>query len=256
MKKILSVCMLSLWIQGAFFSNLLTASVAPGETDQSQSVFLKAEQAYDAKNYPAAIEGYLSLWKGGTYHEAVAYNLGNAFYRKGERGKAVAAYLAARRVLPRNPEIKANLEFVHAQGQDKLSLEEPSSLWKALCFWKDFLSPRELFYSTLFFLCSTFLLLGVSLWISRLKPLVGLILTLAILLGGLFSLSWGNESKWGAVVVTSARILSGPDAANMTLYELHEGAPFMVTGEQGEWVRVLLSDGKTGWARSQDVLVF
>ena len=57
---------------------------------------------------------YQSLLDRGIRSGAILYNQGNAFMKAGHRGQAIAAYLEAKRYLPRNPYLDANLRF--AQG--------------------------------------------------------------------------------------------------------------------------------------------
>src|SRR3990167_758545 len=96
----------------------------------SSSVFAEsltdATTAYDQSDFKKSISVYEHLIAQGVHNGSVYYNLANSYFRTGEKGKAVAAYLTARRLLPRDPDVKANLKFVHDQSVDKLSVEAPS----------------------------------------------------------------------------------------------------------------------------------
>ncbi len=217
----------------------------------------QAESAYDQGHYQDAIAIYEGMIKEGAEHGLLFYNLGNAYYRLGQKGKAMAAYLGARKLLPRNPEIKANLTFVHEQGSDSLAVASPATLGSVLTFWNQTLTLRELFYAALSTLAVAFFILTVSLLAMKpvLRP-VGLVaLGLAGLLVFVFTISSVQEENWGAVTSASASVRSGPGALNTVLFELHEGAPFMATGQENGWRKILLSDGKVGWVEGSTVAV-
>jgi hypothetical protein len=59
---------------------------------------------------------------------------------------------------------------------------------------------------------------------------------------------WLRGSERGAVVL-QARVeaRSGPGASHPTLFSAHEGLELEVIGQRGEWVRVAVPSGPTGW---------
>src|SRR5262249_54460599 len=48
---------------------------------------------------------------------AVYFNLGNAWFKSGQLGRAIAAYRQAERLNPRDPDVRANLQFARNQAQ-------------------------------------------------------------------------------------------------------------------------------------------
>lgn len=229
----------------------------------SSTLFAKASlsdavTAYDKGDYKQASEIYETLIREGARNGSVYYNLGNSYFRLGEKGKAIAAYLAARRLMPRDPDIKANLKFVHDQMADKLSMRS-SSIYRELSFWVDMFTPRELLYFSSFLAAIALTFLFLSLVVGKfafLRMWSVLFSVLAFLAFFVFAISLFYDETWGAVTVPLAEVRSGPGQQNTVVFQLHEGAPFVLDEMEGEWFRVHLSDNKIGWLPAKDALFY
>ena len=52
-------------------------------------------------------------------------------------------------------------------------------------------------------------------------------------------------------------VLASPTVRNaVVIFQLHEGAPFAVTTESGDWYKIQLSDGKSGWIPREQLAIF
>lgn len=218
-----------------------------------------AMSAYDQGDFKKAISDYEQLIAQGVRNGSVYYNLANSYFRSGEKGKAVAAYLAARSLLPRDPDIKANLKFVHDQSVDKLAVQESHSIWRSLSFWVDWTTPREILFVSAILACLALSLLFLSMLVQKFifLRLWSVVFSFIALLGFCgFGTSLCYEENWGAVSAHLSEIRSGPGETNTVVFQLHEGAPFLVDAKEGGWYRIRLSDGKMGWIASKDASVF
>lgn len=90
----------------------------------SQNRAAAAAAAYENKNYPEAIEIYSQILEKDGTSGRLYYNLGNAYFRNGEKGKAVLFFERALKADPRNKEAAANLDFVKTKLTDKIDGEE------------------------------------------------------------------------------------------------------------------------------------
>lgn len=214
---------------------------------------------YDQAKYEEAAKEFEALMAEGHHNGHLLYNLGNTYYRMGQKGKAVATYLEARRLLPRDPDIAANLQFVYDELEDKLALELDRGVFEFLGFWMSSTTPKELLHWAAFLWCFGFLGLGLYLF----KPQFRLLKTsssLAVFVGTIilvaYSVSSMHEDYWGAVTESKSLILSGPGKHNTTVFELREGAPFVAKEKQQGWYRIELSDGKKGWIEGSHALVW
>lgn len=79
----------------------------------------KADSAYAADNFKEAIALYTKAMSDEGTSAELFYNLGNAYYRTGDMGKAVLCYERALRLNPTDSKAKANLEFVNSKLVDK-----------------------------------------------------------------------------------------------------------------------------------------
>lgn len=91
--------------------------------------FLRGNQAYAAARYDEAIAAYEALRAGGSESGALHFNLGNAYMKRGDIGRAIASYERAARQLPRDPDVAANLSF----ARERAAIEAPERpLWQRL----------------------------------------------------------------------------------------------------------------------------
>ncbi|MEX1326087.1 MAG: tetratricopeptide repeat protein, partial [Desulfobacterales bacterium] len=74
--------------------------------DQSaQEDFFEANRAYKNDQFQEAVDGYLKLTENGIENGHLYYNLGNAYYRLGDLGKAILFFERARLLLPRDDDL-------------------------------------------------------------------------------------------------------------------------------------------------------
>ncbi len=244
-------CLIQLLV---LFSLAPTLAAATPET-----IFTQAREAYDKGDYPQAVSLYQSLVKQGTPSGYLYYNLGNSYYRTQAWGEAKAAYLAARGLLPRNPDIKANLTLVHQKGGDHLQLtRSPSPFF----FWKNWATASEIAWIAALLAGLSFLLCSLGTCVSRLKA-VKKIGQGGLLLASLFAAATWKQAQsreiWGAVVSKEAAVHSAPGAHNLSLFTLHEGAPLIWLQTNGEWAQILLVEDKEerkGWVDASAIRVY
>jgi hypothetical protein len=76
---------------------------------------IKAEKAYEVKNYKEAILAYETILKEGLTSYKLYYNLGNAYFKNNELGKAIYNYELANKLQPNNKDVKTNLKIANEQ---------------------------------------------------------------------------------------------------------------------------------------------
>ncbi|MES2744014.1 MAG: SH3 domain-containing protein [Bdellovibrionota bacterium] len=223
----------------------------------------RAESAYGAGRYDEAAQLYLERAMDKAQNSANAslyHNLGLAFDRQKELGLAVAAYLRAVQLEPRQGDFQYNLKFLLDQAQDKLEPDFPRDVLNFV--WEGpgrFLSEREVFYATVGLLVLTSLLLGLALVLPKLRKgaLVFALLSALGLISSGSALSfkiWGQPDL-GAVAVKTLNAYSGP-TESIVIFELHLGAPFQILNTSGDWVKISLSDQKQGWVKKEGIASF
>lgn len=209
-----------------------------------------AAAAFDAAEYRKALDLYQEVVASGHVNGHVYYNMGIAWYRLQQKGEAMAALLAARHYLPRDADVKFNLEHVQAKISDQLGIEIPRSFSAALRVISDFFTARELSFTALLAWGVGLLLLACWLFYRQIMFLLKLgvlLLVIAVLSVIFLQAKTKLTEHWGAVTAARAPVYSGPSEDNTTLFMLHEGAPFVVEQETDDYLQIKLSDGKQGW---------
>ncbi len=217
----------------------------------------KAVEAQSSQRYEEAVDTYQQVLKTGLANGYIFYNLGNAYFRLGRKGEAMAAYLAARNLLPRDPDVELNIKHIRKDSVDKLAVTHKGSVISKLAFWSGWfnLAEQVFTFGFLMFLAGAVFLVGMlKNSLHTLKTVaIGLWIFAAIVAFGA-SINWQQDSRWGAVTVEVASIYSGPGkAGNSILFELHESAPFVLLERRDQWLRIALSDGKQGWVAKDQV---
>ena len=82
------------------------------------SLAASADSAYTADDFPRAIALYSQALATDGHSPDLYYNLGNAYYRNGNIGRAIVAYNRCLRLDPANSDARANLAFVNSRIQD------------------------------------------------------------------------------------------------------------------------------------------
>jgi hypothetical protein len=183
------------------------------------------------------------------------YNLGLAHYKEGQKGEAMAAFLAARARIPRDPDVRLAIERIENSLAAQINAVNSTSWQSTLMPFLAWASWLEFAATGAAILTAAFLLLTVSLVLRNGRQILrgaGLILTMCASL--LLILAWikaATQPQWGAVVVDQTEVLSGPNPkTNSVIFRLEEGSPIKIQESLGPWTRIELADGKRGWLPS------
>src|SRR6266508_5112773 len=99
--------------QNAFLFCALATSSVLGQADVE---FAKANQEYAQGHFKEAISGYETLVRTGQWSANVFYDLGNAYFRTGDFGRAILNYERALVLEPHHPEATANLQIARDEA--------------------------------------------------------------------------------------------------------------------------------------------
>jgi tetratricopeptide (TPR) repeat protein len=214
---------------------------------QTAAQFTKANQEYAAGDFNAAVNDYEELMRGGQDTPNLFYNLGNAYFRKKDFGRAVLNYERALALDPHHPEAQANLRIAR---DDARALElAPTKLEP----WLGFATSNQ--YSVAaaiaFWVC-VFCIAALIFSRRRGRGLIALsILSLsisAIAIFAVWTLSCGKDAATLAVVIAEnadARLATA-DNANRVL-TLPAGSEIHILGQRGDWIYAALPNNLRGW---------
>jgi tetratricopeptide (TPR) repeat protein len=222
--------------------------------------FERGNALYRDGKFDQATAAYETILKQGTASPAVYFNLGNSYYRLGKTAPAILAYERALRLRPNDPDIRHNLDLLNLKTVDRI---EPLP---ELFFidWLRTVSSYVPLHSTTWIFALEWLILFASLaalYVVTSPNIVRLFRTITISalvmlipFGVLFITQIADTRiRNDAIVTTSvATAKTSPDAQSLDAFVIHEGLKVKLSDSLGEWVKIVLADGKVGWIRSQE----
>src|SRR5947207_1160548 len=84
---------------------------------QSEAEFTKANQEYAQGHFKEAIDRYEALVRSGQWSANLFYDLGNAYFRTGDFGRAILNYERALTLERHHPEAAANLQIARDEAR-------------------------------------------------------------------------------------------------------------------------------------------
>ena len=229
--------------------------VEPRAYSQSQSylaaIYRQANADYGQGRYERAIEKYEQIAHS-LQNGVVYYNLGNAYFRLGKRGKAILNYERAKRLMPRDKDIDFNLKITRGMNVDSSSPLKPRSGFSLL--YRP-LHPHEIVWIGLaFFWFATTSFVGILLSQNRRFQVALRYIAFVSGLSWLFAnLLLGLKIRalnvpYAIVTANEVVLQSEPDLNAVEIADpLHEGTKIQLTAERGDWVKIYLPDDNAGW---------
>ncbi|MCS7012885.1 MAG: tetratricopeptide repeat protein [Chloroherpetonaceae bacterium] len=226
----------------------------------ADKLFREGNAAYQAGDFSAALQKYRLLDSLGYQSGALYYNLGNAYYKLGTIGYAILYYEKARRLMPNDEDVLANLELAQFRTKDRVPPMPPLFL--------DALTVRVLDFFSLTGAAAGLLVsfyLFVAILIAHMRQLlphrtvllVGfyLTLTLTVLFSVVFAAkAYSDASRSDAIVLAPVlHLKSEPREEGKTIFIIHEGLKVSVLRQAGEWREVRLPNGEKGWVRASEL---
>lgn len=218
-----------------------------------------ANQAYQQKDFAAAIQQYEALLQQGYRSAALYYNLGNSYYRTNDLGKAILNYERALLLDPNDADTKHNLQFVQDKLPDEIDPLPEFFLVKGWNGLGGLFSAQT--WSVLALVLLWLGIAGLSLWLLgrvRLYKKIGFIAGSSLLIITLLAFNLANSRTKmmqysGRAVVLQREIVlrSAPDALSKEVFVLHSGATVQLLDQIGDWYKVSLRNGEQGWLPEQ-----
>lgn len=219
-------------------------------------------QHYEAGEFAEAAAVYETIVRAGIQDSALYYNLGNAYFKQGELGRAILNYRRAQYLDPRDPDIATNLTVARSQTVDKLEAGDEGFLTNFVLIAEEWLTLGE---AALLALVLWILLCVVAI-VAILRPRwryyclwAGGVLACFLALG-LLSIAgryYTRQAYPSAVIITpEIDVTSGPGTAQQYLVEftLHTGAEVQLLDSRPGWRRVALPGNDfQGWVPEEAI---
>ena len=228
----------------------LVFQVRPAACSQPEHRFIAALDAYKNGDYTAAIDGFEALADEGIRNGKLYYNLGNAYLKTDDLGRALLWYERALTLIPGDPDLRFNYDYARSLAKDAREGTD-SDVTRILFFWKYQLSAGTIKLLALLFnaLLWGFVLawrllrrrgLRRAAWITAL-PAALFILTAAW--------NYYEAAHRSRAIVLPAQIAvrSGLEETSTELFKLHAGAKVEVVKHLDNHVQIRFSEDKIGW---------
>lgn len=238
----------------------LTESATQGTSDL-------AAQAFRDKDYKESIALYEEIIAQGLQDMKVSaqlyYNLGNAYFRDNQLGKAILYYERALLLNPGDGDIRHNLKFAQNRTVDRI--ENTANLFLANWFngVRNMYSSNQwakigILFFILFLACVGVYLFLNTLWARKSAFYAGILFFFLVITSNIFSFSQKKERirrDTAIVMVGASTVNASPDANSSQLFELHEGTKVKIRNSDNNWYEIQIADGSVGWVKQQDVEV-
>lgn len=245
-----------------------TDSIDSNPVQTESQLTMMADSAYTADNYILAEALYSEAISRFGTSSTLFYNLGNAYYRQGNLGKAIVNYERALKLDPTNADASANLEFVKGKIADR-QLDESSildRLWGNLVtgLKADTWAWVSIILFALFLAGALTYLFSSVVIVKKVSFFGGIIVFVVCALSIVISFAASNHAttdRYAVVLPPSAQLSTTPrEARNQSeeAFLLHEGTKVEIVDSvtsnvDGKWYEVLVGPGKRAWIKATDV---
>lgn len=234
----------------------LLAALAPAtlRAESLPGAFDAANRLYEEGKFAEAAAGYDQIVQGGRVSPALYFNLGNAWFKSGHLGRAIIAYRRAELLSPRDPDVRANIQFARNQVQGPTLPTNPGRRWLGQ------LSLNEWAVLAAAAVWILFLLLAAAQWRPLLAPSLRtptiLSACAAVFLGGCLGagLYQDRSFRLAVVIKPEAIVRNGPLDVSQTAFSAHDGAELQVLDQNNDWLQVTAGALRVGWIRRDQVL--
>jgi tetratricopeptide (TPR) repeat protein len=239
------------------FSAILFALISAGKVFAADSPadFSTANKFYAEGKFSEAAAVYQKILRTGAASPALLFNYGDAEFKCGHLGRAIAAYRNAALLAPRDAEIRANLQYAGSQVHGVTRRE---SWWEN---WVGTLTLNEGAVLTAILFWLTFALLIARqirpALVPRLKNTTRIFAALTILSATVLGLQAMNHFSNATAVVIAENVTarSGPFDDAQKVFTANDGAELSVLDRRDDWVQVANGAGKSGWLPTKQVEV-
>lgn len=243
----------ALLVVAGVLAPLWAAVACAGSPASAASDFDSANKLYEQGRFAEAAAAYNKMAQAGAVSEPLYFNLGNALFKSGQIGRAIAAYRHAGELEPRDPDLRANLQFVRDQVQGPTLLPNP---WRRRL---ERLTTNE----WALFAAAGFWIWLLLLTVTQVRPALRPALrgwtffsgTAAVIVCVCFGAALFAESgQWATVTARAAVVRNGPLDESPAVFTVHDGAELAVLDRKDRWLQVSAGDHRSGWLEADKVM--
>ncbi len=196
------------------------------------------------------------------------YNIGNAYIKAGDVGRAILWYERAKKGIPLDPDLRFNLDYARGFVTDKVELstvgavdssegvESEIDISEILFFWTEHFSSQTVQYSAIILSFIFFSYSGVRAFRNKkIFTPAGVALFSALIIAGSasFYTYYNDYSNHFAVIISKEAPIRSGNWENATqLFILHSGTKVKVEEIKEGYLKIYFSKDKIGWVSKDD----
>jgi tetratricopeptide (TPR) repeat protein len=224
--------------------------------EDPNKLFYVGNSMYEKRDYEKAIGEYKKILDLGLESGNLFYNIGNCYFKLGKLGHAILNYEKARRVIPQDRDLKANLDYAKSavSGPDYSAFAKNFIVSAIKAPFKE-LNVNAIIISGLAFY---YILIALGIF-TMLNPFfTKRTLPFAIIIFLIFAVNMAalgiryydeNILKRGIVVQKDVECKYEPIDKSTTYYRLHEGEEAIIVKVRSGWSQIKSIDGKIAWVK-------
>jgi tetratricopeptide (TPR) repeat protein len=231
---------------------LFCAGSAASAIAQPNAEFAKANQEYARGNFKEAIASYEALVRADQWNANLFYDLGNAYFRTRDFGRAILNYERALAMDQHHPEATANLQI--ARDESRALEMQPTRLERYLQFAsinQFSIAAAIAFWLGIFGIVALIFARRRSAALMSLSILCLLVCAMAV--WAIHTLD--NSSKGRALAIVTGNDvqarLATADTANSVL-ALPAGSEIKILSTRGDWMYAALPNDLRGWIQTKN----
>ena len=246
--------MISRFVYATAVLTISQTALLPAATAEADGRFEAANRLYAEGRYHEAAQAYEGLLADGVATPAVLFNAGNAHFKANQIGRAVAAYIQAVGITPRDPDVRANLRFARAQVQGP-------TLQRAV--WQEAVGTLSLREWSLVSAAGIWLSFGllalVQVQPAMRRPLRNWVLaafaaTLLGCVGLAIRYSIRPENRLAIVMLAEATVRNSPFDESPAAFTARDGAELEIVDRKEGWLQISDGGQRNGWIKSTSAL--
>lgn len=205
-----------------------------------------------------AAELFESLLADGVRNGRLHYNLGNTFLRLGRIGKAILHYRRAEELIGKDAQVQHNLRYARSLCRTRIEPSPERAVLRTVFFWHYDTSPAGRYTAALVAYVIFWLLLIIQMFVRqpslRYAAIAMLVLWLAAGTSVAVETIQNQTTRAGVATTDDVVVRKGNGEGYEPQFKepIHEGVEFTVVDQRGDWYRIELLDGSTGWIRQSE----
>jgi tetratricopeptide (TPR) repeat protein len=227
------------------------------QAQESQQLFHQGNSLYQDGLFLEALETYHQITDGGYENGPLYFNMGNCYYKLNDIGHAILYYEKARKFFPGDEDLKANLVLANLAVMDKIEPLPQFILIRAARGIIYLLPLNVLLWVAaglyLFFM-GFFILRNVvrSTSLRKFFMQTGIVVAILCIVSGLLLIGQIADAKnriEAVIMENKVDVKGSPSDEGVEVFTIHQGTKVRIDQESGDWVEIVLADGKVGWVK-------